>query len=58
MTKRRKKKAFITTTHRVTKWQKDLQIAVKKFKSQAKTVLAAAGFMWLVYELARALGGR
>jgi len=64
MTKRRKKKAFtraparsagVTTTHRVPKWQKDLQAAWKSFKRQAWNVLGGVGIITVIVLLAQAI---
>lgn len=54
MTKRRKK---ITTTVRKPKWQRNLETSWKGFVCQAKTALAAAGFVWLVILLMQWLKG-
>jgi len=54
---RRKKRTFITHTVRVPKWQRNLRAGVKGFKRQAMTVLAAAGFIWLLTLVAKVLGG-
>jgi hypothetical protein len=47
----------IVTTRRAPKWKRNVQAAVKGFKSQAKSALAAAGFVWLLMLLADYLGG-
>ena len=56
MTKRRKKKAFIITTYRVPKWQKDLQAAWKSFKRQAWNVLGGVGIITVIVLLAQVIG--
>jgi len=55
--KEARRKKGIVTTRREPKWKRNWRAGVKGFKRQASTALAAVGFVWLLVQLAKALGG-
>jgi hypothetical protein len=57
MTKRRKKKAFITVTHREPAWMVKGRRAVKNGKRLAWNVLGGVGIITMIVLLARWMGG-
>lgn len=57
MTKRRSKRGKgIKTTIVVPRWQRNLRAGVKGLKNDFRNILAAAGLLWLLVMVVRAIG--